>query len=225
MRKLKFMTVILFLIFAISACRNTENEQRYASVDAYEAYVDSISNVGMRDLDNQWDDIESTIQDRRDKAEAEMQSISDDDEIKARYQQKIYATSVRYDDFRDRVLSERERNQSNTNNASLRKSLFENVTVGNDRNFDWVNKDNIHDVYDHFVTTVSNNKDDYTREEWDEIKMLYESLDSRKNTVENEGLSAEDNRKIAALKVKFAPMYQMNRLEAKNEENKESKNQ
>lgn len=225
MRKLKFMTVILFLIFAISACRNTESEQRYVSVDAYEAYVDSISNVGMRDLDNQWDDIESTIQDRRDKAEAEMQSISDDDEIKARYQQKIYATSVRYDDFRDRVLSERERNQGNTNNASLRKSLFENVTVGNDRNFDWVNKDNIHDVYDHFVTTVSNNKDDYTREEWDEIKMLYESLDSRKNTVENEGLSAEDNRKIAALKVKFAPMYQMNRLEAKNEENKESKNQ
>jgi hypothetical protein len=52
---------------------------------------------------------------------------------------------------------------------------------------------------------------------------LYEALDSRKNTVEKEGLTAEDNRKIAGLKIKFAPMYTVNRMGAKAEENKEAK--
>jgi hypothetical protein len=46
-------------------------------------------------------------------------------------------------------------------------------------NFDWVNKDNIHNVYQ-FVHTVEDNKDTYSREDWDEVKLMYEALDSRK---------------------------------------------
>jgi len=52
---------------------------------------------------------------------------------------------------------------------------------------------------------------------------MYEALDSRKNTVEKEGLTSEDNRKIAGLKLKFAPMYTLNRMGAKSEENKAAK--
>ena len=52
---------------------------------------------------------------------------------------------------------------------------------------------------------------------------MYEALDSRKNTVENEGLSSSDNMKIASLKVKFAPTYTINRTGAKSEENAEAK--
>jgi hypothetical protein len=47
-------------------------------------------------------------------------------------------------------------------------------------NFDWVNKDNIHNVYQQFVHTVEDNKDAYSREDWDEVKLMYEALDSRK---------------------------------------------
>jgi hypothetical protein len=43
-------------------------------------------------------------------------------------------------------------------------------------NFAWVNKDNIHNVYQQFVHTVEDNKDKYTREDWDEIKLMYEAL-------------------------------------------------
>jgi hypothetical protein len=46
-------------------------------------------------------------------------------------------------------------------------------------NFDWVNKDNIHNVYQQFVHTVED-KDAYSREDWDEVKLMYEALDSRK---------------------------------------------
>ena len=37
-------------------------------------------------------------------------------------------------------------------------------------NFEWVNKDNIHSVYEKLVSTVSDNKDNFTRENWYEIK-------------------------------------------------------
>jgi hypothetical protein len=40
---------------------------------------------------------------------------------------------------------------------------------------------------------------EYTREDWDEIKVLYEALDTRKNTVEKD-LASSDNMKIAGKK-------------------------
>jgi hypothetical protein len=49
-------------------------------------------------------------------------------------------------------------------------------------NFDWVNATNILGVYDQFVNTVGTIKT-IIREDWDEIKLMYETLDSRKNTV------------------------------------------
>ena len=224
MKSLKLIIVLVGMTAMITSCRNTESEQKYVSVDAYEAYVDSISNVGMKNISDRWDEIENTVRERRNEAEIQLRSIDDKDKLKERYQQKVYATNERYDDFREQTFAERQRAEAAHTTQNLRNSLFQNVSITDDRNFDWVNKDNIVSTYDYFVNTVSNNKDSYSREEWDEIKMLYEALDSRKNTVEDEGLTAEDNLKIAALKVKFAPMYKINRLEAKTEENKESKN-
>ena len=105
----------------------------------------------------------------------------------------------------------------------FRNKFFKGQEIGDDMSFAWVNKDNILSVYDTFITTAIDNKDSYSREDWDEIKMMYEALDSRKNTVENEGLSSSDNMKIASLKVKFAPTYTINRTGAKSEENAEAK--
>jgi len=47
-------------------------------------------------------------------------------------------------------------------------------------NFDWVNKDNILSVYEKLVSTVSDNKDNFAHENWDEIKVIYEALESKK---------------------------------------------
>jgi hypothetical protein len=105
----------------------------------------------------------------------------------------------------------------------LRNALFGEGKIGDDMSFSWVNAQNIHSVYQQFVHTVEIIKDSYSREDWDEIKLLYEALDSRKNTVEKEGLTSEDNRKIAGLKMKFAPMYTVNRMGAKSDENREAK--
>jgi hypothetical protein len=63
--------------------------------------------------------------------------------------------------------------------SKQRNSLFGEGKISEDMNFDWVNKDNIHNVYQ-FVHTVEDNKDTYSREDWDEVKLMYEALDSRK---------------------------------------------
>ena len=83
----------------------------------------------------------------------------------------------------------------------MRQSLLGSSYSGGDMKFAWINKDNILSVYQNFVDTVDKNKDGYSREDWDEIKLMYEALDSRKNTVEKEGLTSANNNKIAALKL------------------------
>jgi hypothetical protein len=67
------------------------------------------------------------------------------------------------------------------------------------------------------------NKGNFSREDYDEVKLIYEALDSRKNTVEKEGLSSSDNMKVASIKFKFAPMFKVNRIGAKARENEEAK--
>jgi hypothetical protein len=108
-------------------------------------------------------------------------------------------------------------------NQMLRDRLFGAGKLGEDMSFAWVNKDNILQVYDNFFQSYKDNKANFSREDYDEIKLMYEALDSRKNTVEKEGLSSEDNGKIASIKFKFSPMFKVNRVGAKSRENTEAK--
>jgi hypothetical protein len=89
--------------------------------------------------------------------------------------------------------------------------------------FEFVTAANIHDVYKHFVDAVDEGKKDFTREDWDEIKVLYEALDSRKNMVEKEGLTSADNLKIAKLKVKYSAIKSTHRGVTKITENEKAK--
>ncbi len=106
--------------------------------------------------------------------------------------------------------------------TALRTRLFGEGVVGTDMNFSNVTGANILNVYRNFVNTVADNKDSYSREDWDEIKVLYEALDTRKNTVEKDAPSG-DNTKIAGLKIKFASIKATNRGPAKGNENQDAK--
>ena len=85
-----------------------------------------------------------------------------------------------------------------------------------------VTANNILSVYKNFVNTIADNKNNYTREDWDEIKVLYEALDTRKNAVEKD-LATKDNLKIAGLKIKFVAIKATHRGGEKAEENKKAK--
>jgi hypothetical protein len=217
MKKLKLTFAILVALVAFSSCKDEQQEKAEKSLHAYSNYIDSLSNVEQQKAAENWAVIENDYARLKSEAEVSLANATD----KTKLQDSLDIASLRYEEFKTNILAEKAKD---TDPKTIKyKNLFGPNYVSDDMKFNWVNKDNILSVYDNFVNTVQKNKDSYSREDWDEIKLVYEALDSRKNTVEKEGLSSHDNNKIAGLKLKFAPMYTLNRMGAKSEENAAAK--
>lgn len=216
-RNLFLGVAIISLVF--TSCKDEKAIQAEKSVDTYVVYVDSISNIDAAEARTNWQAIDESYQIRITEAELALENLKEREAAQAR----IDASKAKYEALKAQMEADMQAAAAANTKQVLRNALFGEGKIGDDMNFGWVNKDNILAVYQQFVDTADANKDNYSREDWDEIKLLYEALDSRKNTVENEGLSSDDNRKIAGLKLKFAPMLTFNRVGAKTEEMKEAK--
>ena len=211
------------IALGFTSCKDEKALEAEKTVDSYVMYVDSLGNVASEDAKENWDGIEATYQIKSGDAQAALANMKDNTAA----QERLAAATAKYEAMKAKYEAEVQENAKVAVSANpkqqLRNALFGEGKIGDDMNFSWVNKDNILGIYQNFVNTVETNKDVYSREDWDEVKLMYEALDSRKNTVEKEGLSGEDNRKIAGLKLKFAPMYTVNRMGAKSGEMKRAK--
>lgn len=224
MKSRNLLLGVAVIALAFTSCKKVDGDMDTKNVDAYVVYVDSLENVSEADAKANWEAIDASYQTRISDAEAALANMED----KEKAQERINASKAKYEALKAKMQADMNAASDAVTNAAattvattkqaLRNALFGQGKIGDDMNFSWVNKDNILGIYQNFVNTVDANKDTYTREDWDEIKMMYEALDSRKNTVEKEGLSSDDNRKIAGLKLKFAPMYTVNRMGAKSDE-------
>lgn len=221
--KIGLLSVILIGTFS---CKNKENELAEKRISDLEAYVDSLKSVPAEDLEKNWDQITMNYSQKNAEASEAISSI--DEKSQADSKVRLEASEVEFDQFKNvtekRVEQKAGVNQNAKNPSQLlRDRLFGAGKIGNDMSFAWVNKDNILGVYEQFFESYKENKGDFSREDYDEIKLMYEALDSRKNTVEKEGLSGSDNAKIASIKFKFAPMLKVNRMGAKARETSEAK--
>ncbi len=219
MKTLKLTLAIVAIGAVFSSCKDDQRDIAQKQVDMYGTYVDSVSNVAAKDIAMNWEVIESDYQKNQTQANNAIITVKENSEMQA----SIDASTEQYEVFKVEVKAEIAQTEVANSKLKMRQSLLGNGFTGGDMKFVWINKDNILSVYDNFVSTVEKNKDSYSREDWDEIKLLYEAIDTRKNTVENEGLTSADNRKIAGLKLKFAPMYTFNRMGAKSDENAAAK--
>ena len=225
MKNTKVVLGLAVIAIGFASCKDEKAEQAEKKVDTYVMYVDSLGNVTAEDAKSNWEGIEAAYLIRSGEAEAAIANMKDNVEAQAR----LDASRAKYEALRAKYEVQKAEAEVAVAAAApnpkqqLRNALFGEGKMGEDMNFNWVNAANIHNVYQQFVHTAEDNKDRYSREDWDEIKVMYEALDSRKNTVEKEGLSSEDNRKIAGLKAKFGPMYTLNRMGAKSGEMKRAK--
>ncbi|MGQ7946851.1 hypothetical protein [Flavobacterium sp. WC2509] len=219
MKNLKITFVLIATAIAFASCKDEKQETAQKALDVYTNYVDSVSKITQEKAVENWQTIESDYTKLKADAEISLANATD----KAKIQDNLDKSTIQYEEFKTNILAEKEKMEASSSKSVMYTTLFGPSYVNDDMKFNWVNKDNILSVYDNFVTTVQKNKDSYSREDWDEIKLVYEALDSRKNTVEKEGLTSHDNNKIALLKLKFAPMYTLNRMGAKSEENAEAK--
>lgn len=222
MKNTKLFLGIALVALGFASCKDEKETQAQKTVDTYVMYVDSLGNVALLDAKGNWQAIDADYQMRSVEADAALANLKD----KIAAQERIDASRAKYLELKAKVEADLTADQPAAvvnPKQQLRNALFGEGKIGDDMNFNWVNASNIHRVYQQFIHTAEDRKDSYSREDWDEVKLMYEALDSRKNTVEKEGLTAEDNRKIAGLKFKFAPMLKLNRMGAKSEEMKEAK--
>ncbi|MFA9190248.1 hypothetical protein AAGV28_02590 [Flavobacterium sp. FZUC8N2.13] len=214
MKNLNRYLTLIALAVIVTSCKDEKQELANQKVEDFKKYVDSINDVATEKTSENWE----IIQAKYDKTKTEAQEAIDQLENKMDMDSIMLKTNNKYEEYKAKVILEKDAIVRN----NFRNSFF-TTKVNDDMKFEWVNKDNIADVYSNFVNTAEKNKDSYSRENWDEIKLLYEALDTRKNTVEKEGLSSKNNIKIAGLKIKFATMYRINRASAKSNENIEAK--
>lgn len=223
MKSTKMVLGLAVIALGFTSCKDEKAVEAEKTVDSYVMYVDSLGNVASEDAKENWDGIEATYQIKSGDAQTALANMKDNTAA----QERLAAATAKYEAMKAKYEAEVQENAKVAVSANpkqqLRNALFGEGKIGDDMNFSWVNKDNILGIYQNFVNTVDTNKDVYSREDWDEVKLMYEALDSRKNTVEKEGLSGEDNRKISGLKLKFAPMYTVNRMGAKSGEMKRAK--
>ena len=212
-----FFTALVSFVSCKDKGVETAADERIA---ALESYVDSLENVKTEDAEANWEQISADYDRRTAESNEAIAALGED--IKPRNQARLDSVNARYFVIRTTVETAKVPVKVNPNQR-LRDTFFGAGKLGEDMNFSWVNKDNILDTYHTFLDAYEANKENFTREDYDEVKLIYEALDSRKNTVEKEGLTSEDNTKIASIKFKFAPMFKMNRIGAKARENEEAK--
>ena len=218
------------ILFGMVSCVNKEKELADKRINELESYVDSLKAVSAEERQANWDQITADYEAKNASVNEALLNLEETEKIAS--QEKVNASNAKYDEIKVTVITKNETEPTSydptkpvkvSSSQLLRDRLFGAGKIGSDMNFSWVNKDNILAVYDNYFESYKTNKGNFTREDYDEAKLLFEALDARKNTVEKEGLSSSDNMKIASIKVKLSPMFKFNRMGAKSRENSEAK--
>ena len=224
MKKTKLLIAAAIVSIGFTACDNASKEAK--STEVLSVYVDSVENLTPVYTTESWTMIDNGYQERALKAEADYANLSAEEKAKADASKARYeALKAKYElnmKQAEAAAKTEAANAAPNFRRVLRDRLFGEGKIGDDMQFAFVTADNIRGIYQNFVDVVADNRDSYTREDWDEINVLYEALDTRKNVIEKD-LKSADNMKIAGLKIKFASIAATNRGGKKVKENAESK--
>jgi len=219
MKIIKLILPIAIGLIALVACTDEKQESAKVSVKNFENYVDSTTREIKYETEADWEQLQSNYEKMKNDAKNSINDATNKEALES----DMDRISNKWNDFKTEIMKEKEKIDTENPTFRLSKLLFGEAYINDDMQFTWVNKNNILSIYENLINTVEKNKDNYTIEDWDKIKLMYDALNTRKNTVENEGLSTEDNLKIATLKLRFGPLYTINRITAKSEENQDAK--
>jgi hypothetical protein len=226
MQTTRLLLSAVIMIGGFTACDNTNDTAKQDAV-LLTQYVDSVQDLTPVYTIENWTAIDNGYQARALAAEKNLETLEAEEKAKAEESKKKYAELK--EAYQTKLQEKEAAAKVAATTAStpdsrqlLRNRLFGEGKIGSDMTFGYVTGKNILSVYKNFVNTVADNKSNYTREDWDEIEVLYEALDNRKNAVEKD-LASADNIKIAGLKVKFASIKATHRGGTKVKENEDAK--
>ena len=224
MTKTHLMIAAAIVIGGFTACNNAAKDEAKQDVANLTTYVDSVESMTPVYTTENWTVIDNGYQERAMKAEKRLADLDAAEKAEAEQSKAKYAALKAKYELNIKENEATAKLQASTPNYRqvLRNRLFGEGKIGDDMKFEFVTGANIRGVYQNFVDAVADNKSNYTREDWDEINVLYEALDTRKNAVEKD-LATKDNLVIAKLKIKYAAINATHRGGTKVTENKEAK--
>jgi hypothetical protein len=221
MKKINLLITAALLVTGFTACKNSSTE---AQLDAanLNTYVDSVESLTPVYTSANWAKLDNGYQVRVTKTDNTMSGLDASDKTKVEESKVQYASLKSTYEIKIKETEATAVVIAPDYRQALRNKLFGEGMIGSDMSFGFANAGNLLSIYRNFVNTVADNRNSYTREDWDEIKVLYEALDTRKNTVEKD-LPKGDNNKIAGLKIKFSAIKATHRGGTKGAENKAAK--
>jgi hypothetical protein len=207
-----------------TACTSADSKEAQQDAFILNNYIDSVDKLEPVYTVANWTTIDNGYQQRALQAEGSAEKLDKaNKEAMEESKAKYAALKAKYEDkLKENEAEAKAAAATPDYRQVLRNRLFGEGKIGSDMKFEFVTAANLLSVYKNFVNTVADNKNSYTREDWDEIKVLYEALDTRKNAVEKD-LSSGDNLKIAGLKVRFASIKATKRPGTKGDENEDAK--
>ena len=217
-------SVFCGILLVLVSCKDEKKEFAEKRIKELETYVDSLERVNAIEKEKNWQLM--AVEFDRKSLNADESAMELSAEAQTKLQLQIEVAKAKFNTIKTNVYNEIEKKKAVVKPSMkqmLRNRFFGAGKIGEDMNFDWVNKNNILKTYETFFSSYKSNKSTFSREDFDEVKLMYEALDSRKNTVEKEGLTSADNTSIAIIKLKFATMFKINRIGAKASENEKAK--
>ena len=223
MKKTYLIIAAAIVSIGFTAC-NGGNDEAKQDVVSLNQYVDSVENLAPVYTTENWTAIDNGYQERAMKAEKNLAALDAAEKTKAEESKAKYAALKAKYEANIKESEAKAKMAATVPNFRqvLRSKLFGEGKIGDDMKFEYVTGTNALSVYKNFVNAVADSKNDYTREDWDEINVLYEALDTRKNSIEKD-LPTGDNLKIAGLKIRYASIASTHRGGTKVKENTESK--
>lgn len=204
---LGMLTVIAVIAFSAASCGDY-GDKKDDDVESFKVFVTDLKAKSEEEVKENWEAIEkeykekiTVIDQKTDKLENEIKK--EYEQLKKDYEEleTKYSTQMKEDDV----------------DGDLQKLYEVVLTNKGDMDLSGVTTSNIVAVYAGFVDIVDAQKDLYTREDWDEVDILWDALNERKNELED-NLSNEQRMKISEDKVKYGTFKTLNKLPAKLEE-------
>lgn len=194
-----FLGAIVSIAFA--ACNNNTNTGK-ETAGHFSNYVDSVNKIDEY-TETKWKEINVGYEDINSKVEKDMPSMSAEDKETVKNSKEKYAS------LKTRYETKIEEAKKPDYKVVLRKNLFgDKMPTAVD--FGWMTAGNTVETYERFVNTVESHKDEYTKQDWEEIKVIYSALDARKEAIDND-ISVKDRLKIAGLKTKYKVIKAVNK--------------
>ncbi len=165
MKKLQLLLGLTVATVSFTSCKSEEEKMAEKTFDRYEKYVDSVNSVNEAEAYANWQAIEAGYNVRLNDADAALINMKD----QTNAQNRIDKAKAKYAEFQTKV--EATAPKPVDRKVVIRDSYFGEGRITDDnRDFSWVNKDNILKVYNDFYNEFEKNKDSYSREDFDEIK-------------------------------------------------------